>query len=129
MAGFAKLFSSITESSIWVEDHFVLRVWIALLAKADAEGIVEGSIPGFANLCRVSLEEMEEAVKRLSNPDPHSRSKDHQGRRIEPFNGGWHILNYSRYRQQGQAKEGSRAPYYREYRAKKRAELFKEPSE
>ena len=129
MAGFAKLFSSITESSIWVEDHYVLRVWIALLARADSDGLVEGSIPGFANLCRITIPEMEEAVSRLSSPDPHSRCKDNEGRRIEAFNGGWHILNYSKYRQQAQAKEGSRAPYYREYRAKKRADAFREPEE
>lgn len=126
MAGFAKLYSSITESSIWVEEDFVLRVWIAMLARADSDGIVDGSIPGFANLCRVTVEQMQAAIQRLSSPDPFSRSKDHEGRRIEVFDGGWKILNHGKYRQQAQAKEGSRAPYYREYRARKRAEEFKD---
>jgi hypothetical protein len=126
MAGFAKLFASITESSVWVEPDFVLRVWIAMLARSDADGIVEGSIPGFASLCRVPIEQMEEAIKRLSGPDPYSRSKEHEGRRIECFDGGWRVLNYPKYRAQGQAKEGSRAPYYREYRRRKREQDFQD---
>lgn len=126
MAGFTKLFSSITESTVWNEPHHVLRVWIGMLARSDADGIVEGSIPGFAHLCHVTVQEMTEAVERLSAPDPHSRTKDHEGRRIEAFHGGWLILNYVRYRQQAQAKEGSRAPYYRDYRKRQRERQFRE---
>jgi len=126
LPGYTKLFSSITESSIWCESNAVLRVWIGLLARADADGVVEGSVPGFASLCRVSIPEMEEALTKLAAPDPHSRSREHEGRRIEVFDGGWVILNYAKYRKRAQAKEGSRAPYYREYRERKRAELFRE---
>jgi len=124
MAGFAKLFSSITESTVWGEPHHVVRVWIAMLAKCDADGIVDGSLPGFAHLCRVNLTEMNDAIERLSAPDPHSRTKDHEGRRIQSFAGGWRVLNYTKYREQGQAKEGSRAPYYREYRRRQREAIF-----
>jgi hypothetical protein len=129
MAGFAKLFSGITESSIWVQPHYVLRVWIAMLARADAEGCVEGSIPGFANLCLVSVEEMEKAVELLSAPDPYSRDPDNEGRRIRPFPGGWAILNHSKYRQMAQGREGSKAPYMREYRKRKREEAFGGPGD
>lgn len=111
---------------MWLEDHVTFRVWIGLLATSDADGVVEGSVPGFANLCRVSVEEMERALERLGAPDPYSRCKEHEGRRIQAFDGGWEILNYRKYRQQGQAKEGSRAPYYREYRARQRAAMFSE---
>ena len=122
MSGFTKLFSSIVTSSIWVEDDVILRVWIALLATADSEGRVEGSVPGFANLARVSPEQMRTAIELLSSPDPDSRTPDHEGRRIEAIEGGWQILNYSAYRERGQGKEGSRAPYMRDYRRKKKEE-------
>ena len=95
-----------------------------MLARSDADGIVEGSVPGFASLCRVTVDEMEEAVRILSSPDAHSRCKDNEGRRIEPFEGGWLVLNYAAYRRKAQAKEGSRAPYYREYRRKQREAEF-----
>lgn len=129
MAGFTKLFSGITESSIWVQPDHILRVWIAMLARADSDGVVDGSVPGFANLARVSVENMREAVEVLAGPDPDSRDPANEGRRIEPFPGGWKVLNYVRYRERTQGREGSRAPYYREYRRKQREKMFREQGE
>lgn len=118
MPGYTKLFSSIVTSSVWCEDNVVLRVWIAMLATCDHQGTVEGSIPGFANLARVSVPEMESAVKRLSEPDPHSRTTEHEGRRIIPIPGGWKVLNHEIYRNRCQGKAGSRAAYERERRVR-----------
>jgi len=126
LTGFSKLFASIVTSSVWCEDHVTLRVWIAMLATCDAEGLVQGSVPGFASLAKVTNEEMEHAVARLSAPDRYSRTPDHQGRRIEPFEGGWRVLNYLKYREVAQAKEGSNAPAMRAYRKRKREEAFRE---
>lgn len=122
MAGYAKLFSSIVSSTVWCEDDKTFRIWIALLAMADAEGHVEGSIPALARLTTYTFPEVEHAIERLSSPDPYSRTKDHEGRRIAACDGGWQILNFPAYRNRGQAGEGSRAPYMRSYRAKKRGE-------
>ena len=124
MAGWTKLFSSIVTSSIWCEDDKTFRVWIALLALSDREGIVEGSLPGLANLCRLSMDETRAALDKLLAPDEHSRSQEFEGRRIEAIEGGWKVLNYEKYRQKAVAGEGSRAPYYREYRRRKREEMF-----
>jgi hypothetical protein len=126
MAGFSKLFSSIVTSTIWGENHATVRVWITMLATADYDGNVEGSVPGLAHLARVTMDEVQHALKILSSPDPFSRSKEHEGRRIEAFDGGWRILNYAKYRERAQAKEGSRAPYFREYYAKRRAAAFQD---
>ena len=120
MAGYSKLFSSIVTSSIWCEDDKTLRVWFAMLALTDAGGNVEGSVPGFAHVARVTIPEMEHAVAVLSAPDPYSRTPDNEGRRIEVMPGGWRILNYASYRERGQAKDGSRAGYMRDYRSGKR---------
>ena len=120
MAGYSKLFDSIITSSIWCEDSDILRIWIAMIATADADGIVEGSVPGFANLARVSIEKMEEAIVKFSAPDPYSRTPDFEGRRIERIHGGWRLLNYAAHRERGQGQEGSRAPYMRIYRRQQR---------
>jgi hypothetical protein len=122
LTGFTKLFSSIVTSSVWCEDDATVRVWIAMLATADAGGLVEGSVPGFANLARVSADQMRAAVAILSGPDPDSRTPDNEGRRIEAVEGGWLVLNYAKYRERGQESDGGRAPYFRAYRARKRAE-------
>lgn len=123
MAGYAKVFSSIVTSSLWCMEHAVLRIWIAMLTTCNSEGVVEGSVPGFASLCRVTIEEMEKAVKVLSSPDPHSRTQDFEGRRIEVIPGGWKILNYKSYRDKGQEKEGSKAPFMRLSRQRAKARL------
>ncbi len=97
--GFTKLFSSIVTSTIWQEDDKTRIVWITLLALADAQGRVDGSVPGLAHVANVGLGECEHALERLSNPDPYSRTKDFEGRRIESIDGGWQILNYAKYRE------------------------------
>ena len=116
MAGYSKLFSSIVTSSIWSEDDKTLRVWFAMLALTDARGNVEGSVPGFAHVARVTIPEMEHAIERLSSPDPYSRTPDNEGRRVEVVPGGWVILNYCAYRERCQSKDGSRAEYERNRR-------------
>lgn len=98
MNGFTKLDANIITSSIWLQDDATLRVWIGLLALADADGFVSGSIPGLANIFRVTVAEVESAIKTFESPDAYSRTKDNDGRRIEPIDGGWLLLNHAKYR-------------------------------
>ncbi|MBN2312343.1 MAG: hypothetical protein JXM79_00345 [Sedimentisphaerales bacterium] len=86
----------------------------------EPNGVVEGSVPGLAHIARVSLGECQKALKILSNPDPHSRSEDDEGRRIEKVEGGWYVINHDKYREK--AKFKPRAEYYREYRKRKKSE-------
>ncbi len=121
MAGYAKVFSSIRKSSLWGADHKVIRVWIYMLTECDSDGVVEGAVPGIAHDCHLSPEELREVLDLLMAPDPDSRTPDNEGRRLAVVPGGWKVLNYHIYRERGQGKEGSRAPYMRLYRSKKEA--------
>jgi hypothetical protein len=105
MSGYTKLFNSILASTIWEADDKTRIVWITLLAMADRHGIAEGSIPGLATFARVSVEDCEKAVKKLMRPDPHSRSKAKNGRRIEAIDGGWRLINHGKYREALNADE------------------------
>ena len=98
MTGFTKLFQSIVHSTIWREPMHVKVVWVTMLAMADRDGGVSLSIPGLADLSKVSLDECLDALERLKAPDEWSRTKEHEGRRIEDVDGGWVILNYLKYR-------------------------------
>lgn len=118
MSGFTKLFQSILTSSIWCEDHATVRVWVAMLASADKNGLVEGSVPGFARIANVTIDEMQAALKKFLSPDPHSRTKECDGRRIEEVRGGWLLLNYKAHRDGEMPGQKSRAEYMREYRRK-----------
>ena len=98
MSGFTKLQASIIHSTIWREPDHIRIVWITMLAMADSKGRVEGSVPGLADIARVSFENCQLALLRLSSPDPWSRDPDNEGRRIKAIRGGWLILNYMKYR-------------------------------
>lgn len=123
---FTKLFSSITESSVWSEPQSTRLVWISMLAKADRHGRVFGAVPGLARIANVSLEECQAALKTLLSPDAFSRTPDHKGIRIEKIDGGWRLLNYRKYRDirdNENEKEQARIRKQRQ-REKKRLELL-----
>src|SRR5581483_9809094 len=98
MTGYAKLFNSIVDSTVWGESPSVCKLWITLLVKADRDGIVDASIPGLARAAILSVQEVEAALQKFLSPDPYSRTPDHEGRRIEVVDGGWRLLNYEKYR-------------------------------
>ncbi len=121
---FTKLFSSITESTVWCEPDATRIMWITMLAMADRRGRVFGSIPGLANRARVTLDAAKAAIETFLNPDPYSRTVTHEGRRIEPIDGGWRLLNHEKYRairDEESAKESKRN-YINARREKEREE-------
>lgn len=121
--GYTKLFSSIVASTIWREDDKTRLVWITMLAMKNERHMVEASVPGLADMARVTLAECEGALRKLERPDKWSRNQGHQGRRIEKCDGGWLILNGEHYRQlmsYEERKEYQRL-YHREYRKRKKA--------
>jgi len=95
---FTKLFSSITESTIWREDDKTRILWITMLAMADRKGRVWASVPGLADRARISLPDCVAALNRFMSPDEWSRTKDNDGIRIAEIDGGWVLLNYDKYR-------------------------------
>jgi len=122
MSGYTPLFGSIVRSSIWDEDNATRIVWITLLALAEADGTVEGSVKGLAHEARVSLKECKTSLEILKAPDPYSKTVANEGRRIKEIDGGWFVLNHNVYRK----KAKSRAAYMRRYREEKKKELKEE---
>jgi hypothetical protein len=117
---FAKLFSSITESSLWSEPKEVRLLFVSMLARADATGFVDASIPGLERLANLIPEEVRNALSALEGPDPHSKNPANEGRRILKVPGGWMILNYEEYRNRrgDQERRDYMRDYMREYRRK-----------
>lgn len=116
--GYTKLFSSIVASTIWRMDDKTRLVWITMLALKNEKHVVEASVPGLADLARVSLEECQEALRKLEEPDEWSRNKEHGGKRIAPVAGGWLILNGEYYRRLMSLDD--RREYQRVYQAEYR---------
>jgi hypothetical protein len=96
---YTKLFNSIVTSTIWSEDDQTRIVWITMLALADKNGEVQGSVPGLARSAGVSVDACRAAIGKFLSPDPDSRTRDDEGRRIEEIDGGWHLINHRKYRE------------------------------
>jgi hypothetical protein len=95
---YTKLNKSILLSTVWLESSETKVVWITMLALADADGYVGASVPGLARVAGVSEEATEAALAKFLAPDPGSRSKEHDGRRIAVVDRGWVLLNYVKIR-------------------------------
>jgi len=123
MTGYTKLFSSLIGSTVWREPDHVRLVWITMLALRNQFHVVEASIPGLADFARVPMDKCQEALAVLMAPDPYSRTKDHEGRRIREVDGGWEILNGGKYRAMMNADERREANriYQQRHQAKKKA--------
>jgi hypothetical protein len=116
MSGYTKLFSSIVTSTVWREPDHVRLVWITMLALSDRFGVVEASMPGLADMARVSIKDCQDALVVLASPDRFSRTQDFEGRRIQPVDGGWQLINHGKYRDKLSVDER------RVYNAKKQQE-------
>jgi len=98
MAGYAKLFSDIVDSSMWDQPPAMCKVWITMLALANQDGWLRGSVGWLARKAQVDPEECKKALDYFSTPDASSRTEAFEGRRVEQLDDGWLILNYVDYR-------------------------------
>lgn len=122
--GFVKLYGTILTSSVWVESTSTRIVWITLLALADKDGFVAASLPGLAHAANVSVPECEAAMRVLCAPDAHSRTKDFDGRRVEEADGGWVVLNRTKYRDLRTDKQAQEAERQAKHRRKSEGYVY-----
>jgi len=120
---FVKLFQQILDSSI-ADDRRLRHFFTDLLLCADSTGLVMMTHGAIARRIGASLEEVEWGLNALMQPDPHSKTPDNEGRRIEPVDGtgyGWKILNYEHYRAVKDAEQmrDTTRERVRRFRAKK----------
>lgn len=99
ISGWTPLFSGLViSSSVWQESKEVKILWVTMLALVNKDSIVEASVPALANLAGLTVDETEAALEVLMSPDEYSRSKEMEGRRIVPVDGGWKLINHAKYR-------------------------------
>lgn len=111
--GYAKLASTIVTSSLWSESKETRLLFVTMLALKNKYGVVAASLPGLARIANLTIPETELALEVLSAPDPHSRTPDFEGRRIEKIEEGWNVLNHEKYKDL--CSEEQRAEYQHKY--------------
>lgn len=99
MSGFTKLDRTILQSSIMLADGDTFKAWIALLAATDSDGIARISPVFLATICHISMDKCMEILDFFMQPDPYSRSKASDGRRIQVVEDGYYVINYLDYRE------------------------------
>lgn len=117
---YAKLFSRITESSLMEEPMNVRYTFVMLLAIADPTGHVIGTDVAIARRLNMPVPELQQCIAALMAVDPHSNSKEEDGRRVVLSEGerGYLIVNYLTYREM--KTEEQRREYMRKYMDRRR---------
>lgn len=86
--------AEILSSSVWSEAPHVRLVWLTMLILCDTEGYVGAAVPGIARAAGVTVAETRDALERLKAPDPDSRTKTDEGRRVREVERGFQVLNF-----------------------------------
>ena len=121
--GFAKLYGDkLTTSSLLLEPVATRWVFLWMLAKANAEGFFRCSHSPqvLARIANITEEQAGEAIRILEAPDPDSQSKEEDGRRIIPVDGGWHLTTYEKHREFRTRETAASANRMRKYRERKK---------
>ena len=124
---FVKIFEQVFDSSI-AENYKARHVFQDMLILCDRDGCVDMTPEAISRRTNVPIKIIKEAIEYLSKPDPKSRSKNEDGRRIKLIDSrrdwGWIIINYEHYRNL-QDEEARRASW-RDAKARQR-EMSKIP--
>lgn len=102
MAGYVPLFDTLITGTLygrWPD----IGLWPVLLTMADRHGVIDVTPSYIAGVTGLDVAEVEACIARFCAPDPHSRSLEHDGRRLvqlDPARGwGWRVVNHGRYRE------------------------------
>ena len=115
--GYTKLDEQLVQSSIMSTDPNTFKIFITLLASCRPDCIAHVSSTFLAAACYMPIEAVDHSLAILEAPDNRSRSAEDDGRRIRRVDGGYFIINYSKYRDHNYSGKPE-AVRKREYRKK-----------
>lgn len=83
-------------------------IWACLLSRASREGVIDEVPASLAAAIGVPVEMLMQCIHDFMQPDPGSRTKDHDGRRLALLDPnrdwGWRVLNHGKYREKARKK-------------------------
>jgi hypothetical protein len=83
-------------------------IWTCLLSRASREGVIDEVPASLAAAIGVPVEMLMQCIHDFMQPDPGSRTKDHDGRRLELLDPGrewgWRVVNHGKYREKARKR-------------------------
>ena len=126
---YAKIFTTLFDGSMRGHADLIL-VFVNLLCHCDEDGVVDRHWRAIADEVGLPEERVRKTLLALEAPDPESRTRTKEGRRIERIDPardwGWSVVNYEHYRNLQTAEK--RREYMREYMKSRRAKQAKSRS-
>jgi len=102
VSGYTPVFGSVVDGTLcgqWPD----LGVWVVLLAISDRNGLVDMTPQRIAAVLGIPVPDLTACLERLCAPDPFSRTKSEQGKRLQLIDPdrpwGWRIVNHAAYRE------------------------------
>lgn len=102
MSGYTPVFRSVFTGSLcgqWPDT----AAWLSLLALADKNGEVDMTPQYISSVTGMPLGDLLLCISRFLDPDPMSRTRTNEGRRLELIDSsrdwGWRIINFKAYRE------------------------------
>jgi hypothetical protein len=102
VSGYTPVFGTIFSGTLFGQ-YPDTAAWLFLLALADKNGHVDMTPQYIAGVTGMPLDDLRACLQRFTEPDPASRSQEHEGRRLmlldtaRPW--GWQIVNFHKYRE------------------------------
>ena len=95
---YARVFQSMYSGSMYGAGSVIFAVWGWILGHHDQDGFVEINSAVLADILGDPKQKVDEAITYLANPDPESRSKACDGRRIEHIEAFlYYVVNHKEY--------------------------------
>lgn len=98
MQNYCKVFGTIMQSSLIEQGDDVVMVFLFMLATKDHNHEVHSTPYAISKATLRSRERVDTALDVLMSPDPDSRSKVLDGRRLTAIRDGWFVVNGEHYR-------------------------------
>jgi hypothetical protein len=99
---YGKLFASMYDGTLYGKWQ-ALVTFQQMVILSTPDGIVDMTSQNISGRTSIPLEIIEAGVSDLEAPDPHSRTPDHEGRRIIRLDAhrpwGWQIVNHKKYKE------------------------------
>jgi hypothetical protein len=107
MAGYTPLYDSMLTGTLYGRWPHT-GIWACLLSRASREGVIDEVPASLAAAIGVPVDLLMQCIDDFMKPDPGSRTKDHEGRRLELLDPnrdwGWVVLNHGKYREKARKK-------------------------